>query len=186
VFFRSPSAERHVSPDIVERSDEPATTLAHLSEVRSERQARLDPARLRPQEQQPIAVPPQYVQQVAPQAYANPVYPNAAVPAEAGTYSESYEEPAPAPPDYTRSDDSIAYADPAPVLLYPAPYQIIVFSNPHRFANRHRFRSGAFTTNFPRRADSGPFHRAWGGMVSSHNIRPSAQQGFRPPGPGHH
>ena len=191
VFFRSPSAERRISPEIAESSAEPATTLAQLSEVRSERQATLDPSpnrpHLRPQEQQPIAVPPpQYVQQVAPQSYANPVYANAAVPAEAPAYSESYEEPAAAPPDYATSDDSIAYAEPAPVLLYPAPYQIIVFSNPRRFANRHRFHSGAFTTNFPRRADSGPFHRPWGGMVNSHPTRPFAQQGFRSAGTGHH
>jgi hypothetical protein len=185
VFSRSPSAERRISPEIGESSAEPGLTLAQLSQLRSERQATFDPsadrARLRPQEQQPIAVPQQYVQQVAPQAYANPVYANAAVPAEAANYSESYQEPAAAPSDYATYDDGIAYAEPAPVLLYPAPYQIIVFSNPHRFANRHRFHSGAFTTNFPRRANSGPFHRTWGGMVSSHNTRPSVQQGFRPP-----
>src|ERR1700682_4931904 len=97
VFSRSPSAERRTSPEIQESSAEPATTLAHLSEVRTERPATIDSgadrARVRPQDQQPIAVPQPYVQQIAPQAYANPVYANAAIPAEAPTYTESYEEP---------------------------------------------------------------------------------------------
>jgi hypothetical protein len=187
VFSRSPSAEPRTSPEIVESSAEPATTLAHLSEVRNERPAMIDPsvdrARVRPQERQPIAVPQQYVQQIAPQAYANPVYANAAIPAEAPTYTESYEEPVVAPSDYAASDDGIAYAEPAPVVVYPAPYQIIVFSNPHRFTNRHQFHSGAFPTNFPRRAGPGPFHRASGGMLNPRNARPPAP-GFR--SPGHH
>ena len=187
VFSRFPFAERRTSPEILESAAEPVATVARLPEVRSERLATIDPsagrARVRPQDQQPIAVPQQYVQQIAPQAYANPVYENAAIPAEAPTYAESYEEPVVAPSDYATSDDSIAYAEPAPVLLYPAPCPIIVFSNPHRFANRHRFHSGAFTTNFPRRADPGPFHRASVGMVNPQNARPSAQ-GFR--SSGHH
>jgi hypothetical protein len=185
VFSGFPFAERRTSPKIQESAAEPDTTIARLSEVRSERLATIDPsavrARVRPQDQQPIAMPQQYVQQIAPQAYANPVYANAAIPAEAPTYA--YEEPVVAPSDYATSDDSIAYAEPAPVLVYPAPYQIIVFSNPHRFANRHRFHSGAFTTNFPRRAGPGPFHRASGGMLNPRNARPSAE-GFR--SPGHH
>jgi hypothetical protein len=187
VFSRSPSAEPRTSPEILESSAEPDTTIARLSEVRSERPAPIDPSadrpRVRPQDQQPIAVPQQYVQQIAPQAYANPVYANAAIPAEAPAYTESYEEPVVAPSDYATSDDSIAYAEPAPVLIYPAPYQIIVFPNPHRFANRNRFHSGAFTTNLPRRADPGPFHRPLGGMVNPRNARPAAQ-GFR--SLGHH
>ncbi len=187
VFSRSPSAEPRTSPEILESAAEPDTTIARLSEVRSERPATIDPsavrARVRPQDQQPIAVPQQYVQQIAPQAYANPVYANAAIPAEAPTYAESYEEPVVAPSDYAASDDSIAYAEPAPVLVYPAPYQIIVFSSPHRFANRHEFHSGAFTTNFPRRAGPGPFHRASGGMLNPRNARLSGE-GFR--SPGHH
>jgi hypothetical protein len=187
VFSRSPSAEPRTAPEIQESAAEPATTLARLSEVRSERLAPVDPgadrACVRPQDQQPIAVPQQYVHQIAPQAYANPVYANAAIPAEAPAYTESYQEPVVAPSDYATSDDSIAYAEPAPVVLYPAPYQIIVFSNSHRFANRRQFHSGAFTTNFPRRAGPGPFHRASGGMVNPRNARPPAQ-GSRPL--GHH
>src|SRR4029077_8877264 len=128
VFSRSPSAEPHTSPEIQESAAEPVTTLAHLSEVRTERLAPIDPAavraRVRPQDQQPIAVPPQYVQQIAPQAYANPVYANAAIPAEAPAYTEAYEEPVVAPSDYATSDDSIAYAEPAPVVVYSAPYPI--------------------------------------------------------------
>jgi hypothetical protein len=166
VFSRSPSAEPRTSPEILESPAEPATTLAHLSEVRKERPATINPsadrARVRPQDQQPIPVPQQYVQQIAPQAYANPVYENAAIPAEAPAYAESYEEPVVAPSDYATSDDSIAYAEPAPVVVYPAPYQIIVFSNPHRFANRRQFHSGAFTTNFPRRAGPRPVSSAFG------------------------
>jgi hypothetical protein len=186
VFSRSPSAEPRTSPEILE-SAEPVTTLAHLSEVRSERLATIDPsadrARVRPQDQQPIAVPQQYVQQIAPQAYANPVYANAAIPAQAPAYTESYQEPVVAPSDYATSSDSVAYAEPAPVVVYPVPYQIIVFSNHHRFGNRRQFHSGAFRTNFPRRADPGPFHRPLGGMVNPGNARPPAQ-GFRPL--GHH
>jgi len=187
VFSRFPVAERHTSPEILESAAEPDTTIARLSEVRSERLATIDPgadrARVRPQDQQPIAVPPQYVQQVAPQAYANPVYANAAIPAEAPAYTESYQEPVIAPSDYATSDDSIEYAEPAPVVVYPAPYQIIVFSNPHRFANRRQFHSGTFTTNVPRHAGPGPFHRTLGSMVNPRNARPPAQ-GFR--SPGHH
>ena len=189
-FSRSPSAERRTSPEVLESSAEPDTTIAHLSELRSERPATIDPsadrARVRPPDQQPIAVPPQYVQQIAPQTYANPVYTNAAIPAEATTYTESYQEPVVVPADYATSYDSIAYAEPAPVVVYPVPYQVIVFSNPHRFANRHRFHASPFTTNFPRRAAPGAFHQNHnsGGMVNPRNARPLAQRGFR--STGHH
>jgi len=187
VFFRSPSAEPRTSPEIQESAAEPDTTIARLSETRSGRLATIDPsadrARVRPQEQQPIAVPPQYVQQIAPQAYANPVYANAAIPAEAPVYTEAYQEPVVAPAEYATSDDSLAYVEPAPVVVYAAPYQIIVFSNPHRFANRRQFHSGAFATNFPRRGGPGPFHPALGGVVNPRNGRPPAR-GFR--SLGHH
>jgi len=187
VFSRFPSAERRTSPEILESAAEPDTTIAHLSEVRSERLATIDPsavrARVRPQDQQPMAMPPQYVQQIAPQAYANPVYANAAIPAEAPAYTEAYQEPVVAPAEYATTDDSLAYAEPAPVVVYPAPYQIIVFSNPHRFANRRQFHSGAFPTNFPRHGGPGHFHPALGGMVNPRNTHPPAQ-GFR--SLGHH
>jgi len=187
VFSRSPSAEPRISPEIRESAAEPDTTIAHLSEVRNERPATIDPgadrARVRPQDQQPIAVPPQYVQQIAPQAYANPVYANAAVPAEAPAYTEAYQEPVVAPAEYATTDNSLAYVEPAPVVVYPAPYQIIVFSNPYRFAHRRQFHSGTFTTNFPRHTNPGPFHRPFAGMVNPPNAHPPAQ-GFR--SPGHH
>jgi hypothetical protein len=178
-FSRSPFAERRTSPEILESAAESIAPVPRLPEVRSERLATIDPgadrARVRPQDQPPIAVPPQYVQQIAPQTYANPVYANAAIPAEAPAYTEAYQEPVVAPSEYATSDDSIAYAEPAPVVVYPAPYQIIVFSNPHRFAHRRQFHSGAFTPNFPRRPGPGPFHRAFGGTVNPRNARPSAQ-----------
>jgi len=186
-FSRSPFAERRPSPEIQESATEPIATVPRLPNVRSERLATIDPgadrARVRPQDQQPIAAPQQYVQQVAPQAYANPVYTNAAIPAEPPAYTEAYQEPVVAPSDYATSDNSIAYAEPAPVVVYSAPFQIIVFSNPHRFAHRRQFHSGAFTTNFPRHAGPGHFHRPFGGMVNPRNARPSAP-GFR--SPGHH
>jgi hypothetical protein len=188
-FSRSPFSERSTAPEIQESAAQPVATVARLPEVRSERPATIDPgadrARARPQDQQPIAVPQQYVQQIAPQAYANPVYTNAAIPAEAAAYTEAYQEPVVAPSEYATSDESVAYVEPAPVVVYPAPYQIIVFSNPHRFANRRQFHSGAFTTNFPRHAGPSPghFHRPFAGMVNPRNGRLPAQ-GFR--SLGHH
>jgi len=186
-FSRFPFFERPTSPEIEESAAEPIAPVARLSEVRSERLATIDPgadrARVRPQDQQPIAVPQQYVQQSAPQAYANPVYTNAAIPAEAPAYTESYQEPVVAPSEYATSGESVAYVEPAPVVVYSAPYQIIVFSNPHRFAHRHQFHPGAFTTNFPRHPNPGHFHRPFAGMVNPRNARPSAP-GFR--SLGHH
>jgi hypothetical protein len=187
VFSRFPFAGRRISPEIQESAAEPVTTVARLPDVRSERLATIDSgadrARIQPQDQQPIAVPQQYVQQIAPQAYADPVYANAAIPAEAPAYTESYQEPVVAASDYATPEDSIAYAEPAPVLVYPAPYQIIVFSNSHRFAHRRQFHSGPFTPNFPQRTNPGHFRPAFGGMVNPRNARPSVQ-GFRPL--GHH
>jgi hypothetical protein len=185
LVFSDPFTERRASADMPESAAEPVTTSPRLPEARPQYLAMIDSnpdrGRVPPREPQPIAVPQPYAQAIPPQPYANPAYQNGVLAAETPSYEEAGQESEVVPSDYATSTDTLAYAEPAPIVYYPVPYQVVVFSNANHFRHRHRpaFHSGAFPTHFPRRPNPGPFHPNRSGMVNPWNAHPGAQQGFK-------
>jgi hypothetical protein len=189
VYSRLPSAELRTPAEIQESTAEPVATVAPILEARNERPATVDynadRERARRRDEQPAPTSQDYVQEVAPQPYANSSLENGVVAADSPSYAEVDQEPAVAPPNYPTSAQTVAYAQPTQVVVYPQPVQIVVFSNSRHFANRHRSapHPGASMTMTHRCPDGEDSHRSGGGVVFPRNACPPTQ-GFRPRGHG--
>jgi hypothetical protein len=180
VYSRLPFAEPRTSAEIQESTTEPVATVAPILEARNEHPATVDDSadheRARRRDEQPAPTSQEYVQEIAPQPYANSGPENRVVAADSPSYAEVDQEPAVAPSNYPTSAQTVAYAQPTQVVVYPQPVQIVGFSNPRPFVNRHR------SAHHPRPGGEDS-HRSGDGAVFPRNACPPLQ-GFRPRGHG--
>lgn len=157
-YSRFESAEPRVAVVEMRKSPAAPAAVAPISDLGSQVARVLDDGADREQDQsigeQPAPVTPphqyspeavqqytalaaqQYYQQISPRRYASSGVANSSVAADSRSYAEVAQEPASVSPDYADSPQTVAYAEPAQVVVYQP--QFIVFSNQRRFANRCR------------------------------------------------
>jgi hypothetical protein len=178
VFSRLESARPHTAAEMRESTVAPVATVAAVSERRNQRPYTVDyetdHERAQPVDEEAAPTAQEYDQEIATQRYASSGREDGSIVGVSPSYAPVDQEPAVAQPDYVPSPQIFVYAQPA---------QIVVFSNPRRFANRFRstFPSGALNTITHRRPDRVGPHLSGNGIVPRRNPNtPSCRpaQGF--------
>lgn len=136
-----------------------------------------------------------YYEQIAPRRNAVSSLAHSSAAAAAPSSAEVAQEPAVVQRD-DPAPQTVAYVEPAPVIVYSQPAQFVAFSNPRRFANRCRPapHPDALAPGPHRRRDRGGNHwsgspefrpaRSLGVVHHRNNAVPSCRppQGFKPRG----
>jgi len=194
MFLRLEPAEPPTAAETREQATERAAAVEPLSEAQDQRGDTVDhradpePAQLVPGQLAP-ALPNQYspeaveryrteatrlyYEQIAPRRNASSSFTHSSIAAVAPSYTQVAQEPA-----VVQTDDpepqTVAYVEPAPVIVYSQPAQFVAFSHPRRFENRCRPapHSDALAPGRHRRRDRGKNH--WSG---SPEFRPARSLG---------
>jgi hypothetical protein len=168
VYSRFPSPEPRTAAEIQENTVAPVATVASVSEPENQRpdtaDYRADRERAQPFAEQPALTSRRSAQEtVAPQPYASSGLENGLIAVDSPSYAEADQEAAVGSPEYVVSPQTVVYAQPA---------QIVVFSNPRRFANRCRStpRHGAFNPIAHQCPDRGNSPLADTRIVSGPNV----------------
>jgi hypothetical protein len=165
-YSRFPSAEPRTAAEMRESTAGPVATVAAVSERRNQRRYTVDyetdHERAQPVDEEAAPTAQEYDQEIATQPYPSSGLGNGYVAADSPFYAAVDQEPAVAQPDYVPSPQIVVYAQPA---------QIVLFSNPRRFANRFRstLPPGAFNTITHRRPDRVGPHLGGNGIVPRRN-----------------
>lgn len=151
VYSRLPSAEPPTTAEMKGKMVNSVPPDAPVSELRSPRSYTVDYGtdRARPVDEKPAPTAQAYGQQIATEPYANSVPDNSFIAVDSPSYANVDQEPEVVPSDNVESPQTVVYSQ---------PIQIVVFSNPRRFANRcqstPRFGAPSTITQFPDRRNS--------------------------------
>ena len=176
VYSRLPSPEPRTAEEMQE------STVAPIFEPRSPHPYAVDyiagRERAQPAHKAEATTEQQYYQEIATEPYANSGLNNGSVAVDSPSYAEVDQEPVVVPSDYPASPQTVVYAQPV---------EIVVFSNPRRFANRCRStpRHGAFNPIAHQCPDRGNSPLSDTRIVSGPNVSTPAcppTEGFRPRG----